>query len=88
MHTQPATGATPTQPVDVVGAGAGAGAEGAAGAIPGGSQPPFTQTQSEPGWMVVQPVVVGGGGGATMLAAGSGAGCDGGSQPPFTHTQS
>ena len=49
MQTHVATGATPTHPVESETGGGGGGAEGAAGAMPGGSQPPFTQTQSGPG---------------------------------------
>lgn len=54
----------------------------------GGSQPPFTQTQSEPGRSDVQVVGVLGAGDGAGVGAGAGEGCDGatmpgGSQPPL-----
>lgn len=54
-----------------------------AGASEGGSQLPFTHTQSYAGWTLVH-VLEGGGGGGSADAGAS----DGGNQSPLTHTQS
>jgi len=106
MHTpaspaRPRNGSDPAHPVgdgDGVGGGkAGGEAGGAVPGKPGGSQSPFTQTQSDAGRGLVQPVGAGGvgvGGVGVGGAGGGGAGGvvvpgkPGGSQPPFTHTQS
>lgn len=78
------------------GCGAGTGVPAASG-DPGGTHPPFTQIQSEAGWMLVHVLGLGLGLGAAgtlgTLGAGLGGGAApaargwvGGTQPPFTHT--